>query len=64
MGGLALSTLLTLFAVPLFYTYVEDFGQALERLAGFALGSGLRGRVSGPAPERSGVQDSGLTVDG
>jgi HAE1 family hydrophobic/amphiphilic exporter-1 len=37
MGGLALSTLLTLFVVPLFYTYVEDFGQALQRLAGFAL---------------------------
>jgi HAE1 family hydrophobic/amphiphilic exporter-1 len=32
MGGLTLSTLLTLFVVPLFYTFVEDAGQALRRL--------------------------------
>lgn len=32
MGGLALATLLTLFVVPVFYTYVEDLGQALVRL--------------------------------
>jgi len=78
MGGLALSTLLTLFVVPLFYTYLEDFGQALERLAGLALagkgkgkrikqGSGIRGQGSGaapaPAPERTGWRGGDLTPD-
>ena len=52
MGGLALSTLLTLFVVPLFYTYVEDFGRALGRLV--ALGSGTEGRVPLPHPKEEG----------
>jgi HAE1 family hydrophobic/amphiphilic exporter-1 len=47
MGGLALSTLLTLFVVPVFYTYVEDFGEALARLRHQAFVTGIRGRGSG-----------------
>ena len=47
MGGLALATLLTLFVVPVFYTYVEDFGQALTRLVAQALGKGIRDQGSG-----------------
>ncbi len=47
MGGLALATLLTLFVVPVFYTYVEDVGQALTRLWVQALGKGVRDRGSG-----------------
>jgi HAE1 family hydrophobic/amphiphilic exporter-1 len=39
MGGLALSTLLTLFVVPVFYTYVEDLSQAFVRLAGQTFGT-------------------------
>ena len=58
MGGLALSTLLTLFVVPVFYTYVEDFGQALTRLGAQAFGRGVRGQGSGvraqPTPEVKG----------
>jgi HAE1 family hydrophobic/amphiphilic exporter-1 len=42
MGGLALSTLLTLFVVPVFYTYVEDLGEALGRLREQAFGTGVR----------------------
>ena len=57
MGGLALSTLLTLFVVPLFYTFVEDLGLAFGRLAGLARSSWVRargsgGRGQGPAPAR------------
>lgn len=51
MGGLALSTLLTLFVVPVFYTYVEDFGQALTRLGAQAFGRGVRAH---PTPEVKG----------
>jgi hypothetical protein len=40
MGGLAIATLLTLVVVPVFYTYVEDFGQAFGRLAKQAFGTG------------------------
>jgi HAE1 family hydrophobic/amphiphilic exporter-1 len=47
MGGLALATLLTLFVVPVFYTYVEDFSQALERLANQAFGT-----IDEPSEER------------
>jgi HAE1 family hydrophobic/amphiphilic exporter-1 len=43
MGGLALSTLLTLFVVPLFYTYVEDFGRALARIAVLAFPGNAKG---------------------
>jgi HAE1 family hydrophobic/amphiphilic exporter-1 len=50
MGGLALATLLTLFVVPVFYIYVEDLGQALTRLAGQAVGRGVRVQGSGPNP--------------
>jgi len=39
MGGLTLSTLLTLFVVPLFYTYMEDAGRALRRLLAVAVPS-------------------------
>ena len=37
IGGLALSTLLTLFVVPVFYTYIEDLGTASRRLFSIAL---------------------------
>jgi HAE1 family hydrophobic/amphiphilic exporter-1 len=47
MGGLAVATLLTLFVVPVFYIYVEDFGQALGRLAIQAFGKGARGQETG-----------------
>jgi HAE1 family hydrophobic/amphiphilic exporter-1 len=52
MGGLALATLLTLFVVPVFYTYVEDFGQALQRLAGQALGTVDNAATDGSSEER------------
>ena len=32
MGGLVASTLLTLFVVPLFYTYMDDLGATFRRL--------------------------------
>ncbi len=47
MGGLALATLLTLFVVPVFYTYTEDLGESLSRLWVRAGGRGVRGRGSG-----------------
>ena len=37
IGGLALSTLLTLFVVPVFYTFSEDAGHALRRLFSIAI---------------------------
>ncbi len=49
MGGLLLSTLLTLFVVPLAYTYMEDLGAALRRLLAVALPTG---GATGPAERR------------
>ncbi|MGQ0553866.1 MAG: efflux RND transporter permease subunit [Planctomycetota bacterium] len=44
-GGLAFSTLLTLFVVPLFYTYFDDLSVAFARL------SPWRARATAPQPE-------------
>ena len=38
VGGLAISTLLTLFVVPVFYVYVEQAGEAVRRLYSLARG--------------------------
>jgi hydrophobic/amphiphilic exporter-1 (mainly G- bacteria), HAE1 family len=62
MGGLALSTLLTLFVVPLFYTYVEDLGGAVGRLVSLALRRGVRGQAGKTKDERAkaeGMRDPG-----
>jgi len=52
MGGLALSTLLTLFVVPVFYSCVEDLGQAFVRLAGRTFGSIDNVDMDEPSMER------------
>jgi predicted RND superfamily exporter protein len=45
MGGLALATVLTLFVIPLFYTFMEDAGKVLRRLAWVAVpGTGSENR--------------------
>jgi HAE1 family hydrophobic/amphiphilic exporter-1 len=45
MGGLALATVLTLFVIPLFYTFMEDAGKVLRRLARVAVpGRGSQNR--------------------
>ncbi len=44
VGGLAVSTLLTLFVVPVFYVYVEQAGDAVRRLFALALNRRRRGR--------------------
>jgi HAE1 family hydrophobic/amphiphilic exporter-1 len=54
MGGLALATLLTLFVVPVFYTYVEDFGQAFGRLVDQAFGKANNVEMDEPSEERRG----------
>ena len=74
MGGLALSTLLTLFVVPMFYTYVEDLGRAIQRLAGQALpgkvkskGQVRKNRGQGTAPRplpRPKEEGGGVRTDG
>ena len=48
------STFLTLFVVPIFYTYLDDLRAALSRLAGQSL-RGVRGR--GPALGEAAADD-------
>jgi HAE1 family hydrophobic/amphiphilic exporter-1 len=48
IGGLATGTLLTLFVVPLFYTFIDDLQNWLLKY--FAAIAGLIGRQVSPAP--------------
>lgn len=56
VGGLLTSTLLTLVFVPVMYTYLDDFGQWLERI----FGGRREGKSVGTAPA---IALSGATVE-
>ena len=55
---ITISTLLTLFVVPVFYVYVEQAGEAVGRLFSLARGRKARAAASSTDPIRDAVQRS------